>query len=742
MAPRIPGSEYQNGVTNFQQVQDFTLPMSSRPLYRHHELKRIFNPRNIAVVGASPNSSSFASQTILRLNRYQGQVFRVNPRYQQIGEHRCYSAIADLPESPDCVVVAVPQEGVEAVVRQCAEAKVGGVVIFASGYAETGKSEGIAMQERLAALAQESDLRILGPNCIGFASFESRAIVTFTRSEIRLSLTGEGIGMVSQSGALGFSVSQAAQRGVAVSHIIAGGNSCDVDIADIIAYLADAPSCKAIVCIFEGMSHPHRLIEAAHIAWAADKPLIVCKLGATEAGATAALSHSGSLAGSTAAYKAAFERAGIIMVDDLEALMETASFFAKAPRRPLAPGVAVVAPSGGAAVFATDKASFHQVSMPQPNPETRSVLERVVPEYGSARNPCDLTTKIRTDPRIIPESVEAMARDSQYGAVVFPQTGVHEKVSEELALVGAACARHGKIACVSWISGWLSAHGAVECEENRQIALFFSMDRCMNALAEWNKREKRRSTLEQKGEENETRTTSPGVKAEGLALLRAGNSRILTEREAKTILNAYGVPVIQEQLAVTVEDAVSIAQKIGFPVVLKIESPDIQHKTDVGGVYVDVRNSAEVEQIFGSMLANVRKAKVTAKIDGVLVQKMAPPGIEVMVGAKIDPLFGPLIVLSLGGVLVELAKDPVVDLAPVDNDGALAMISRLKAEALLSGFRGAKPVDLKGLSRIIMRVSEMAVDLKDEIEAIDVNPLICSGNIIVAVDALIAKRQK
>lgn len=357
-----------------------------RRIFRHKDLSRLFNPRSIAIVGASANPMSLGSRTAWHLQQFNGPVLQVNPRHDRIGEQPCYPTIASLPQTPDCVVITVPREAVEEAVTQCADRGVGGVVIYAAGYAETGLPERIAMQERLTAIASASGMKILGPNCLGFVNFPHNVIVSFSKGDItRETGHSAGVGVVSQSGAVGFALFQGSRRGVAMSHVIASGNSCSLDLADEIAYLAEEPECRAIVCVLEGLADPARLIEAGEIAWAADKPLIVCKLGTGEKGAAAALSHSGSLAGSIDAYRAAFERAGIIMLNDLEVLVETASFFAKAPRRPATHGVAVVAISGGAAVSSTDKAENHGVPMPQPAAQTIAGLKAIIPEFGSAQ---------------------------------------------------------------------------------------------------------------------------------------------------------------------------------------------------------------------------------------------------------------------------------------------------------------------------------------------------------------------
>ena len=371
-----------------------------RGVYSREQLTRLLHPQSIAVIGASTRAGSFGKQVLTNMAHYTGRAYPVNSRYQTIGDHICYPNVLDLPEVPDCAVITAAREAVEEIVLDCAKAGVGGAIIFASGYAETAKEDRIAQQERLAAIARETGLRIVGPNCIGVVNAMLDSRVTFMDITPIPRPERNAVGVISQSGALGMALAQGVVRGLSVSHVLTSGNSCDVDMADFVNYLATDPACASIACVFEGMATPERLLLAAENAWAVDKPLVIFKMATGEQGAAAAMSHTGSLAGSHASYRAVFQRAGAIMVDDFEALMETAAFFAKAPP-PRARGVAVVAASGGAAIMATDRAEQHGVAMPQPKPEVKAILESRVPEFGSTRNPCDVTAQILADPEAL-----------------------------------------------------------------------------------------------------------------------------------------------------------------------------------------------------------------------------------------------------------------------------------------------------------------------------------------------------
>ncbi len=712
-----------------------------RTLYRHEELSRIFSPQSIAVIGATTNPDAFGTRTFARLiQHYQGRTYAINPKYDRIGEHPCFSSVAALPEKPDLAVIALPLEAVEDAVMDCARIKVGGVLIYASGYAETGHEDRILMQGRLTSIAKDHQLRILGPNCLGFFNFSIRAGISFTRSDINIdAFRGKGVAIVSQSGAMAFSQSQGAFRGISMSHVIASGNACDIDVADIVAYLAEDPACQSIICIFEGLSAPDRFIEAGRIAWDNDKPLIACKLGIGEAGARAALSHSGSLAGSIEGWRAAFERAGIIMLNDLDGLLETASFFAKAPRRPTARGIAAIGISGGALVATADQAENYSIAMPQPTPQVLNKLVQRVPEFGSPRNPCDVTAMASRDVRMIPDCVEALASDKQYCTVLYPQTTLFGKTGQELRLISEACSKYGKIATTVWMSGWLGGHGVIEAESDSNMAVFYSLNRYFWAIREWFRRDDRRHDLANRKGNMPTRISSLQAREASARIIVTAGSSTLTEREAKTALACYGIPVISDHLVQTADDAIQTAILLGFPVVLKVMSPKLPHKTEADVVRLNLKTPQEVALAFSEIMTNAMRICAQDQINGILVQPMVPKGIEVMVGGKIDPLFGPMIVVGFGGILVELIKDTAVELAPLTKQDALHMLARLKGRALFDGFRGTPQVSTEKLAEIIVRLAEFISDQSELVEEFDVNPLICTGSSIIAVDALIVR---
>jgi acetyl-CoA synthetase len=608
---------------------------------------------------------------------------------------------------------------------------VGGVIVFASGYTETGRVERVTLQKKLAAIAREADMRLVGPNCIGVVNAIVDSRITFMDITPIPKPRPHSIGIISQSGALGMALAQAVVRGVSFSHVLTSGNSCDVDMADYVSYLADDPECTAIACVFEGMASPERLLQAAEYAWQKDKPLIVFKMATGEEGAAAAMSHTGSLAGSHAAYRAVFERAGAVLVEDFEALVETAAFFAKAPP-PKAEGVAIVAASGGAAIMAADRAEQHQVPLPQPPEALRELLVSRIPEFGAARNPCDVTGQILNDPESINVCAGGFLGDPHYAALIVPMTYGYPASVERIPVYDNLASQHGKVVCIAWQTEWLEGPGVREVEQSENVALFRSVNSLFAALKSWTWRAEKRRFAEPAATSTSTETLTRAS-----AMLSEASGKTLTEREAKTLLALYGVPVVGETLARSEEEAVNAAGHLGYPVVMKLESPDVPHKTEAGVICLNLHNADDARAAYQTIIAKTQAISPPPRVNGVLVQPMVSRGIEMVIGARVDALFGPLVVVGLGGILVEVLKDTAIAPAPVTKTQALALLRSLKGVRLLEGFRGMPAVDMDALAEVVSQVSRFAADHRHRIKELDVNPLICSGARITAVDALI-----
>lgn len=702
-------------------------------LYQASELRRLLAPKSVAIVGASTREGSFGQLTFRNLHRFQGPVRLVNPRYEELYGEPCFASVRDLPEVPDCVVLVTPRDAVRGVLEECADIGAGGALVFASGFGEMGE-KGKALERDNALLAHQAGMPLIGPNALGFINYAIGGAVTFHppldfEKGYDVDPAQRRVGVVTQSGALGFSLTQGMRRGQFFSHALACGNSSDVDVADCVSFLAEDPEAKAIAVILEGAPAPDRFEAAIKQAAAAGKATVVCKMARGQQGAAAAASHTGSLAGAHDAYRSMVERAGGVFVEELEALVDTARLFAKAPA-PTAPGACVVCTSGGAGVFLADAAEDAGVPLPRPSDAAIKVLEARIPEFGSAANPVDVTAQVISDRQSLIDCLEAVLAEDQYGSLVIPHPIAIESSVPRILLMGELGKKAGKPVVVPWMSAALEGPGLLEAEAADAIVVFHNVRHCMEGLASWARWHARQVEPVEK-----PRLTTP---AQGLSSrLAAAAGGAVTEREAKAILAGYGLPVIEEKAAATAEEAGRLAAALGFPVVMKIDSPDIAHKTEAGGIALNLGSAAAVAAEFAAMMARVKSHAPRARLDGVLVQRMAPKGVEIVVGARRDPAFGPLVVVGLGGVLVELMQDSVAAPAPVTPREALTMLNRLRGARILDGFRDLPAVDRDRLAEIVARVSEFAADAGPALEELDVNPLICRGDDIVAVDALI-----
>jgi acetate---CoA ligase (ADP-forming) len=701
------------------------------PLRDPAALRRVLSPRSVALVGVSGDPASFGARSTTNLRDFAGPVWTVNPKYagQELHGRPCYGSIADLPDAPDCVLLALPRTGILPAVRAAAERGAGGAIIYASGYGETGLPDRVAEEETLRETARSSSLPLVGVNCLGIVDHTIRAGVTFMPEYPRLTAPPGGVAVTSQSGALGYALMQAAERGFSLCHMATAGNATDLDVCDLAAYQLSMPECRSVALAVEGLRDARRLFLLGDAARTAGKAVVVLKLGRGEAGAAAAVSHTGSLAGSAAAWSAAFRRAGMAEVEDFDALLETAGLFAKAPK-PKARGVAIVTPSGGAGIMAADHAEALGLDMPQPAPETERVLRGAIPEFGAPRNPCDLTAQVATNPAMFDACMDAMLADAQYGVVVMPVVYSHHATTQgRMESMRPHARKHGKPVCIAWIPEQLEGPGAVAADGAPELPLFRSTRRLMNAIRLW---------LEHDG--GGAAGGAPAATSQDLDLAVAslpGGGAVLMEAEAKALFARAGLPVVDERRTTTAQAAAEAAAALGFPVVLKLDSPDIAHKTEVGGVRLDLGSVDAVREAFDAIVASARHHAPNARVDGVLVQRMARKGVELILGAKRDPQFGSMVLVGTGGVQAELWRDVALDLAPVTPERAEAMLRSLKGFPLLDGFRGAEKADVRAVSAAVAAFSSLVAAAGDRIAEAEINPLIAGPWGCLAVDGLV-----
>lgn len=692
-------------------------------------LQRLLAPRSFAVVGVSGEPTGFGARTVQNMRDFEGPVWCVNPKYagQELHGRPCYASVADLPGAPDSTVIALPRPGVMDAVQALAKKGGGGAVIYASGYGETDLPERAVEEELLRNTARSLGFPLLGANCLGFADHRQRAGATFMPDYVKLTAPVGGVGVVSQSGALGYALMQAAERGFAMCHMATAGNATDLDVCDLAAFQLTIPECRSIALVVEGLRDARRLFALGEIARGLGKTIVVLKLGRGEIGAKAAMSHTGSMAGSTAAWSAGFKRAGMLEVEDFDALLETSGFFAKAAA-PKGRGVGIVTPSGGAGIMAADHAEFQGLALPQPAPETERVLRSAIPDFGSPRNPCDLTAQVATNPKSFEECMAAMLKDEQYATIVFPvvyHNPAPTATPARMRTLEPMAAAAGKPICIAWVPESLEGAGPEAADVSPNLVLFRSTRRMMNALRLWFQRH--------------DPAPAPGVidqRATSAAAAVPVGAATLMEAAAKSVFAKAGLPVVQEHRAKDARAAAQAAQALGFPVVLKLDSPDVAHKTEVGGVELNLADPAAVSAAFDRIMAGAAKHAPKARVDGVLIQRMEARGVELILGARRDPQFGTMVLVGLGGVQAELWKDVALEVAPVSPEGAMAMLRSLKSFPLLDGFRGSAPVDVSLVAQTIAQFSAFVAAMGDRLEEAEINPLVCRPDGCVAVDGL------
>jgi acetyltransferase len=712
---------------------------TTRALYHHDDLHRLIDPKIVAVVGASETRGSFGERTLSNMADFTGKVFAINPKYRSLLSRPCVPSLAEMPERPDCVVLCVARTMVEGMIESAAAAGAGGVIVYASGFAETAKPDRIEAQQRLIELAHRTGVRVVGPNCVGLANTRSGAGLNFMPDYAGMRHRRGPIGIVSQSGALGYTVLQGMERGIGFSHYLAAGNSCDVDVCDFVSYLAEDDDTRAIICLLEGVKDGEHFLQAARKARDAGKALIVYKTGNSETSSKAAMSHTGTMVGSAVAYRTAFEDAGAIALDDLEAVLETASFMAKTKAPTRGRGIGILSTSGGAAVICADKAEAHGVPLPPLEAKTAGALHEVVPDFGSVANPSDLTAEVLKTSETFGFCLDAFLNDSGFSALVMPMIFAHASSSGARApTIVEAASRTDRPLAVVWMNEWYQGPGSDVLDADPRVCMFRSADRCFATLRAWFDWHEGRARRQTEAARKSPLSAEPAARA--LLSEVRGRGAALSETDSKRILACYGIPIPQEFLARDPEQAALAANRIGGAVAIKIVSPDILHKTEAGGVQLGLLTPENVRDAANTILASARRYAPEAAIDGISVQQMAPAGVEIVLGVKNDRQFGPLIAAGLGGILVELLGDTAVRLAPVNEQTARAMLGSLKGHALLSGFRGKPGVDIDALVDTICRLSELAHDLRDVVDQIDVNPVIAGTSGVMAVDALIVCR--
>ena len=697
------------------------------------DLDKIFKPKSVAIVGASDEEGSVGYALVQNLTEhdYKGEVFLVNIRKKEILGRKAYAKLEDIPGEVDLAIIATPAKTVPGIVEDCGKSGIKGVIIVSAGFKEVGQ-EGRLLEEEIKRLRGKYNLRIIGPNCLGIIRPDVGLNATFLDKYPK---SGK-ISFISQSGALGSAILDwATHENVGFNNFVSIGSMIDVDFGDLIDYFGTDPKTKSILMYIEGIADARQFMSAAR-HFAKTKPIIVVKSGKFSESAKAAASHTGSLSGEDSVYDAAFKRAGIVRVDEIEDLFNAAEVLGTQPL-PKGKRLAIITNAGGPGVMATDSLIINGGELSKLSPKSLSKLDEVLPSFWSKANPIDLLGDAKSDR--YKAAVEACLEDDGVDGLLIIYTDQAVTESELIAETVVKTLKEkniqGKTVLTSFI-GYEAVEEANRFFNANNIPTYETPEDAIKTYMYMYQYNRNLELLYETPEELSIDSAPP--KRPIMNILRQAaseNRETLTEDEAKRLLDYYNFPVVKTEVAKSAEEAVNLAKRIGYPVVLKILSPQITHKTDVGGVMLDLTSDAQVRESFGLMTEKAKKAYPQAEILGVTVQSMIKQeGYEVIIGGKSDPLFGPVILFGLGGVAVELFKDYAMGLPPLNTTLARNMMAETKVFQLLKGYRNQPGVNLKLLEEILLLFSQLLIDFP-QLKEIDINPLIMTEKEAYILDA-------
>lgn len=713
------------------------------PKEHHWDIGPLLNPRSIALIGCSGNVNGLSGRPLKYLldSNYAGKVYPVNPKYDEIEGIRCYSNIEEIPEPVDVAMLLIPTSAVENTFESCIRAKTKSVIIVSAGFAELGE-EGKSIQTRIRNLSQKENLPILGPNCLGCINIADNIPLTFSEL-VEEDLRQGSLALVSQSGALAAWILGDAHRSkIGISYWVTTGNEVSLEASEVVKQLIEKNDVSTALLYLEESRNPQGLIEAGLKARELGKYLICLKVGRSSAGKKAAMSHTGALSGSDEEYDAVLKKAGIVRASNIQELLDFGVVFSQCGL-PKGNRVGIVTISGGGGIIVADHCEKMGLKVPELSPEIKSKLIEVVPSFGSAENPVDVTASALIKPGLLKESIDILISDKNIDSIVVflgAQKRNAASISKDLIeVVKKSKSASGPVKPL--IVCWMHApDNAVEILREAGVPVLPEGTRVVNALA---KLVHTSDAVEfrQDDEAAQPILINDSIRDQLLSYRKEVSEEpcVLSEFESKQFLSSVGIKIPKSGIVESREAAVELAEKLKYPLVAKVNSPDIAHKSDASAVAVGIKNSEEIKKAFDDIIQNSKNYNPQAKICGVLVEKMVQGGVETIIGYRWSDQFGPIIMLGMGGIFVELLKDITFRIAPVTYHEALQMIGELKTSKLFFGFRGSAKCDIQALAKTIVMISEVGAKLGKDLKELDINPLFVleENNGVMAGDALI-----
>src|SRR5665648_9785 len=682
-------------------------------------MQYFMEPTGVAIIGASQDLKTINGKILKYLlkHKYKGQIYPVNPKYKEIEGLACYPSVGAIPEQVDLALIAVAAARVPGILRDCGAKGVKRAVIFSSGFAETG-TEGKEIQEEINKIAQEFQMRLIGPNCLGILNVSAGLIASFSASmEVDVIKAGP-VALVSQSGALGFMLFNLLQEaGVGVNFVVTTGNEADVTVGESLAYVVENPNTKVILTYLEGLRDGESFKKTAEKAAEAGKPIIALKVGNSASGEKAAATHTAALTGSGAAYKSYFDKMGIIQAKDSDDVIDLSQAFVPG-KLPLGAKVGIVTMSGGVGILLADRSEEWGLQVPELSETLQEEVRMVIPAFGCAQNPVDVTAQSLNQGEEFKKCLKILLASEELDMLIVAITMATGKLAEKIGqdIVEAALGTE-KPLVVSWSVGQVAKPG-FDVLKDAGVPLYHSPARAAKALGALY-----RYSIFKRAWRVPVATEINQIRQAEIQLALRENTKALSEHATKELLELYGLPVTKEYVAKSGAEAVIIAEKMGYPVVMKIDSSDILHKTEAGGVAVNISSAQEIEAKFNEIMEKGLVYNPQAKINGVLVQEQVQAGVEVIIGLQRDLVLGTQIMFGLGGIFVEVLKDVVLKPVPLSREDAYKMLQEIKGTALLNGVRGRRAVDLEALVEILMGVSQLAVEAGETLLSLDINPV-------------------